>query len=175
MEKIENCIITGGTTNIVKYYVDSIKDPRYKEYHGYHSGVDLTANSVYSLFPGQVIFVGNYMGKYSVTVRFDLSNCFRFDNLISCNVSSGDYVDFGSLLGSCDEFVHVEYINLTQSMWCVRLCGIDYYKHDPLDMIQYGYNNFDDYSTVYQELQYFDPTNSNLTESIVDEFTGNKG
>lgn len=175
MDMIKDCTITGGTTVILKYYVDDKKDTRYKQYGGYHSGVDLKTSQVYSLFPGQVIFVGNYLGKYSVTVRYNLSNCFRFDNLVSSSVSAGDYIDVGTNLGYCDEYVHVEYINLVQSMWCVRLCGVDYYKHDPLNIILDGYDDFDDYSETYRPLNYFDPTNSNLTESVVDEFTGNKG
>ena len=138
--------ITGGETEIVRPYIDSIADPNYKKYNGYHTGVDLKATSVYNLCPGTAVFVGEDATGQIVIVQHDISHCVMYKELKSVAVSAGQFVDSAQLIGTVKSYVHVDYLTDGNTMWPVRVGSQTLYKHDPTDIIFNGYESFVNYA-----------------------------
>jgi len=174
--KIVNCPITGQTSEVLKFHVDSNKDPLYTSYRGYHTGVDLSGSKVYSLFPGVVVHTNKDEYKYSCIISFDSCNYFMYSNLKSLNVKRGDVVDTSQLIGECDKFVHVDYLTLEQTKWPVRIGQVTFYKHDPLKYISEGYGDLINYYAVKaDDTVAVYPSDDELPPQVLAEFTDSRG
>lgn len=138
--------ITGGETEIVKPYIESIADPNYKKYGGYHTGVDLKATSVYNLCPGTAVFVGKDETGQIVIVQHDVSHCIMYKELSTVAVEAGQFVDSYQLLGTVKSYVHVDYLTDGNTMWPVRVGSQTLYKHDPTPILTTGYDSFINYA-----------------------------
>lgn len=105
--------------------------------HGYHTGLDLYTNQVYSFASGIVISIGKNKSHYAVTVQYDAQASLRYLHLRTVSIGVGQIVQQGFNLGMADRYVHFEYItkNRDDSLWPVRIGTETYYKHNPLDMI----------------------------------------
>lgn len=128
MEVIENCLVTKGSTKLLKLWCDDTT----KELH---SGIDLSAREVYSISNGVIIEVGQVAKHKCVTVQYDEKTCVRYMNLDSVSILLGHTISFGDKIGDVGSFVHFEYLTPEKSLWPVRIGPLRYYKHDPIDLL----------------------------------------
>jgi len=136
-EVIKSCLITKSDSQILKPWIDNKESDDFEYYNELHSGIDLATNLVYTMSSGVVLQVGkSKTGKYAVTIQYDVSTSLRYMNLTSVNMSEGDIVKLGDIVGRCREFVHFEYISINKenSIWPVHIGTMTYYKHDPSDI-----------------------------------------
>lgn len=134
-------ILTKSKAIILVPYIDNNKNEWYKYYKGYHSGLDITADTsskqdmnAYSFSSGVVIQVGeDEDGTYSVTIQYDVVNSLRYMHIKKVNVSEGDIISIGDEVGTYNRYFHFEYVstNKGDSIWYVRVGTITYYKHNP--------------------------------------------
>lgn len=134
---IENCVLTNSNTTIrTPWYV---VDNYYTRRIHIHTGVDVVAESVYSICDGIVIYSGTELdGKhYTCVIQYDASLVFQYSNLSDNQLDSGMYVYKGQLLGTADHFVHVEALVATAPdlVFPVTFNSITYYKIDPTPYI----------------------------------------
>lgn len=149
---IANCAVTKSDATIVKYYVDTERSSKYKINGGLCAGVVLKSTSAqdlsaYSLCPGIVVYTGVNntgaygcdLGKYVVIVMYNRYNAVMYSGLASLNVKINDKLNKGDKLGSCKSIL-VSYLSKENALWAVRLDSqTTWYKHDPLDILQSGY------------------------------------
>lgn len=142
MGVISNCEITKQDSEILKECVMSSDNKLYSEYKGYHTGIDLSATKVYSLFDGLVVWIGNVTKGHSVIIRTGESFCMSYMYILSLpsNIQKGRAVSKGQYLGDVYKYVHVEKLGQTKSKWPVRLGVETWYKEDPTSMLYGGYN-----------------------------------
>lgn len=132
-ESIPSCSITQKDSNILKYFVDNQEDPRYKEYGGFHTGVDIECKEVYAPCSCVVTYIGNNTDERNVViVQYDSHTSFRFCNLLDVRVGVGP-IEVGTLIGIANTFVHFELLTREESRWVVRVGGQTHYKHDPYE------------------------------------------
>lgn len=149
MTTILNCKITNTSTQIRLPYIDDITTT-YLLGSGYHSGIDLYADTIYSICPCVCTYVGyDDQDKNVIIVQYDASTSFRYANLKDVSVEPGDIIESGQELGHADKFVHFEYLNRQPSKWCVRVGHESYYKHDPISYVmgEVKFNDLSQYTT----------------------------
>lgn len=99
-----------------------------------YTGVDITADSVYSYSSGIVLAIGkDSTNTYCITVQYDVFNVFRYGHLKSVSIGAGAVIQEGTLLGKADRFVRFEYATKEQnsSKWPVRVGTETYWKQNP--------------------------------------------
>lgn len=145
---ITNCVVTNSDSTVIKEYVDSDRDERYKLYKGYHTGIDLSGQDVYSMCPGvvSIVSIDPNSNMISLVIQFDATNCLIYSNLIDCTVDVGQTVDTYAKVGTCKDYVHFEYANKVPSRWPVRVGAQTFYKHDPTALVKDGYASLISYS-----------------------------
>ena len=130
---ISNCVLTRSDTSIIRpWYVASNYFVRRV---GIHTGVDVTAESVYALCDGTVMYVGTDPDRKHkvVVIQYDANSVFRYCNLSSVAVTAGTEVVIGQLVGTADHFVHFEALQLDppEMQFRVDIYNRNYYKIDP--------------------------------------------
>lgn len=134
MEVIKNCLITQQDSKVLRTWLDDLGTQPYNSSKLYHTGVDLSATSVYAFCSCVCVYVGNdEKDKIAVIVQYDRNRAFRFSNLISTDVVGGQPLEKGTLIGIADTFVHFELLTREESMWGVRAGKEDYWKHNPIE------------------------------------------
>lgn len=137
---ISNCEITKQNSEVLKDCVMLKTSSLYKEYGGYHTGMDIAGSDVYSLYDGTVVSVGRSGSRYSVIVQTGSSFCMCYANIISIPlVRKGQTVSAGDHLGKVRGYVHIEALSKTESLWPVRIGKEDWYKYDVSAVIYGGY------------------------------------
>ena len=145
-ELIRQCPITLTNSEVKVPWIDSEKDPWYKKYGGFHTGIDIIGRNVYANCPCVCTYIGHTEEDRNVVIiQYDKTTSFRFANLVSVNVSTNAIVEQGQLIGVANRFVHFEYLNRESSQWCVRVGHETYYKHDPYTYVK-GEVEFNTYS-----------------------------
>lgn len=177
---IENCSITGGKSALItKEYVDDRSDPLYKVYGGYHDGVDLAGQDVYSFCSGKVVRVGRNSRGYTVTVECGESQCVAYAYLKSVSVKVNDELSTGDRIGLSSKTIHFEYISDQTSIWPVRIVDQTLYKNNPMPLLQQGSSYFTQYGQdTYQDyIAYQDSYHlyTYIPDSVAAEFTNNTG
>lgn len=129
---IVNCPITHKDSEVLKDWIGDPKSKEYKQNKGYHTGIDIVAENVYSICAGVCTYVGKSSEERNVViVQYDHNVSFRYCNLDVVAVRKGQIIDPNMELGVAHEWVHFEVITTSFSDWCVRVGGRDYYKQDP--------------------------------------------
>lgn len=129
---IKNCIITKQDSKIIRDWKVSNRE--------IHSGIDILGNKVYAPFHGVVIdCLYNPKEKNVIIIQYSSTICTRLANLASVSVRRGSVVVVGDEIGTCDKFVHVEYLvsqkpNNIPPM-SVRIENLSYYKINPIDFV----------------------------------------
>lgn len=157
--------ITDSDKGIRLPWIGDKKDSLYKE-NGYHTGIDIYADNVYSFASGVVISVGKTDKFYAVTVQYDSNIALRYLHLKTVSVRAGQAVQAGFNIGTADKYVHFEYVTKIKdsSMWSVRIGTETYYKQNPDGMVkQASMGNETDYSNI------------NPSKEMLDEFSNGKG
>lgn len=141
MEVIKNCLITQQDSKVLRTWLDDLGTQPYNSSQRYHTGVDLSATSVYAFCSCVCVYVGNdEKDKIAVIVQYDRNRAFRFSNLKSSDLTGGQPLPKGTKIGEADNFVHFELLTREESAWGVRAGKEDYWKHDP---IEYARGNID--------------------------------
>lgn len=140
-------IVTHGNVKILRYFNIREKQFFHRNVLSYHTGVDIQCKEVYSGFPGTVVYIGKPdLKTSSVIVQYNDNNAFAYCNLKGVNVRKGDIVDTDDLIGTCVDFVHIEYLTTApENKFRVMLTKQMFYKQDPLDILLNGYESFIDY------------------------------
>mgnify|MGYP003295628889 CR=1 FL=1 len=101
--RILNCRLTKSNTNVTKFFGKQGD-------RTWHTGCDVEAHNVYSLCDGVVINIA-YEQKHTsiVTVQYSKNRCVRYGNLASVEVSIGQPIVDGQLVGKASKSVHFEY------------------------------------------------------------------
>ena len=135
-KRLNYCAITQSATYIVRPFVADERSSWYRTLHGYNTGCDIIASEVYSACFGVVIQVG-HTTQYTVTVQYDANSCVRYANLTDVDVSPGEPITTGRLIGHADEFVRVEYATQSTEFtrWPVHIGTETYYKVDPESIV----------------------------------------
>lgn len=116
---------------------DSLIIKKWSSIKPYHTGLDISAATVYSICKGVVLFVGkDEDNKYVVSVQVNNTQCVRYGHLNEVSVIAGQLVD-AHVIGTADQYVHFEYCttDVSGSIWPVRLGEVTYYKHNPYPVI----------------------------------------
>lgn len=133
-KKLSYSPLTQSATNILVPYIDDEKDSWYKQYGGYHTGVDVEGLETYSYQSGVVTQIGKMdTNLYAIVIQYTASTSLRYANMSSLCVKQGDVISQGQLIGIAKKFVHFEYLTKDKgtSMWPVRVGSMTYFKHDP--------------------------------------------
>ena len=134
---IPNCGITHQDSEVLKQCVMSQRDPLYKIYNEYHTGVDLSASNVFSLYDGTIVSIGSTSQGHSVIIQTGVSLCICYKYLqVPKELMEGDTVSAGQQLGTVDKYVHVELLTKTKSNWPVRIGRDTWYKNDITSLIE---------------------------------------
>lgn len=141
-KQLINSPITKSTTSILFPWIVNKQSMWYARYGGYHSGIDIKANSVYSYSDGVVMQIGTDGKTFEVSIQYDVNNIIRYMNLKNVSVSYGQNIVAGDLIGIAKDFVHFEHCTLDKTNelplnmeWAIRLESVQYYKHDPEPLI----------------------------------------
>lgn len=148
---IKNCILTHE--NSAELNTWSSKPP-------YYTGIRLSASSAYTPCDCVVVYVGQSDNKtMTVIIQYDSNIALKYDNLFTCEVSQGDALEEGSLIGRCNKYLHFELLTSValNSEWDVKVGSLTYYKQNP-QMIAEGKFTFDSDVTSYK-----------VATSIIDE------
>ena len=134
MEVIKNCLITQQDSRVLRSWLDDLGVQNYNSKECYHTGVDLSATSVYAFCNCVCVYVGqDETDKIAVIVQYDRNRAFRFSNLKFSDVTGGQALPKGTKIGIADNFVHFELLTRQESEWGVRAGKEDYWKHDPIE------------------------------------------
>lgn len=156
---IVNCPITHKDSKILKDWIVDPKSKEYRQNKGYHTGIDIVAENVYSICAGVCTYVGKSSEERNVViVQYDHNLSFRYCNLDVISVRKGQLISepYTQEIGVAHEYVHFEAITTTKSNWCVRVGGRDYYKNDPMRYLKRevtlisDWYRYDDISTEIQ-------------------------
>lgn len=128
--------VTDSNNGIKLPWIGDKIDTLFKK-HGYHTGLDLYANQVYSFASGVVTSIGKNKSYYAVTIQYDAQTSLRYLHLKTVSIGAGQIVQQGFNIGTADTYVHFEYITKDKkdSLWPVRIGTETYYKHNPLNII----------------------------------------
>ena len=141
---IVNCPITHKDSEVLKDWIDDSKSKEYRQNRGYHTGVDIAADDIYSICAGVCTYVGKSSEERNIViVQYDHDVSFRYCNLHAVAVRKGQIIEPKMKLGVAHRWVHFEVITTSFSDWCVRVGGRDYYKQNPSAYAR----GFVDYST----------------------------
>lgn len=160
--------ITDSDKGIKLPWIGSTKDSLYKT-HGFHTGIDLYTNNVYSYASGVVTSIGRDDRYVAVTIQYDIFTSLRYLHLNSATVVVGQIVQSGFNIGTADKYVHFEYAtkNKGSSLWAVRVGTETYYKQNP-DELQ-------NISAVSSEANNTASIDTFTTKEMVAEFWNGKG
>ena len=132
--------VTNSDKGVKLRYIDNIKDELFKR-HGFHTGIDLYADGVYSYASGVVTAIGkdtNTGTTYTVSVQYNPLITLRYCNLKSIDVESGQHIQQGYKIGNADRgYVRFEYCTKEKkgSVFAVRIGTETYYKHNPTELL----------------------------------------
>lgn len=129
--------ITRQDSTVITPYIESTNDKNYLKYHKLCSGVILSGTDVYSITSGHILLANkNEQGLYTIMVQQYAHQGFAYCLLDTICVNFNDIVLEGVKLGTCKKQMRFEYLNTSKgtSPWAVRVMGITYYKHDPMDI-----------------------------------------
>lgn len=108
----------------------------------YVTGYDIASTVANSVTYGRIVYVGQEIdGTYTVNVKCNDNEIFRYGNITTLRVGSATDVGPGTLLGGVKRFVHFEYATRWQgdSTFPIRVNSYLYFKQDPVDIVESRY------------------------------------
>ena len=167
---IKNCSITMQDAELLKPCVMSKSDPEFKKLNQFHTGLDIKAENVFTVYRGRIVFIGNEDSGRTVVVQTGSSFCICYKRLKSVTVSLNDIVEKWTLVGVADKYVHVEVYLADVSMFPVRIGAADWYKADANLAINGGLQSYADYA--YKQT-YAETFEDSITLEGIDIMIGN--
>lgn len=173
---IPNCGITGSDAEVLKTFKYE-DDNKYVTYSYYHSGVDLSGTQAYSICSGRVVAVSTSdEGDLGVIIQYSGDVFFQYKNILHTPLHAGDDIVTGTFIGTCDKYVHFEYITSGENEWPVRIVDRTYYKHDPMPLIEDGFSEFYEVPSVFLYSEEYDEnTETCFPESAAEMLSNNRG
>ena len=158
--------LTGSSTIRIKR-IWSLQPP-------YATGFDIICKDVFNIAYGQVVYVGQYDGLYTVNIKSNNNEVLRYGHLRYVSVNTGSYIKEGQRVGFSDEYLHLEYATTWKgsSLFPVRINDLTYYKQDPQDILDGGYTIEPEVALDYAPTSTL--TQVTYTEDQKSEFTGGK-
>lgn len=108
----------------------------------YVTGYDIASTVANSVTYGKIVYVGQEIdGTYTVNVKCNDNEIFRYGNITTLRVGSATDVGPGTLLGGVNKSVHFEYATRWQgnSQFPIRVNSYLYFKQDPKDIVESRY------------------------------------
>lgn len=175
MFKLKNCCITQKDSVVIKQFSSTEK----LNQNG-HYGVDILCDDVFSICFGIVAMIHTEDNHYHISVQYNDSILLRYCNLNKCYVTVGQPIVYNQLLGVADNHIHFEYCIpvMQDSSRCVRICNVTYMKSNPLPVLMNRAQfvpDFRDNMNNYDNEENEVATVDEITESVLDEFTGGRG
>ena len=169
---LSNSEITQSASDIIVPFIDNKNHEWYPTYGGYHTGIDISGESIYSYRSGVVTQIGTTSDNlYTIVIQYTANVSLRYANLSSVFVSEGDVIQQGQYIGIAKKFVHFEYLTAEQgtSRWPVRVDKLTYYKQNPEQLFDGTVNlNANDWSKI--TIADTTPKHVTLTEPQKSEF-----
>lgn len=176
-------------STILKNYISD------DDHNKYRSSTQYQEKQCSSVLEGTVKFVGKTDVSKTVIVQTGSGTCMMYQNLKDTSLKEGDSVAKGDIIGTArGNKAEVSTLDrVSRSNWPVYLNGERWYKQDPADTIEASNNDEPDSYLEADQLwinQGVEETDAqaeddlsitdfdiynNITKSVQDEFTGNKG
>lgn len=140
----------------------------------YVTGYDIASSTACSVTYGKIVYVGQEPdGTYTVNIKCNDNEIFRYGNLSSIYVRSADGVGPGTLLGDVKKYIHFEYATRWQgdSTFPIRVNQYLYFKQDPRDIVESRYKPDEQPALEYAPSRTIRIVDY-LTESQQSEFQG---
>lgn len=126
---IPNCGITKTDARVIEECVMSKDSDTYKKTKQYHTGIDLEADAVYSLYDGIIVMIGSDPRGYTVIIRTGSTFCISYSSMKElASIELGSDIHSGDEIGEVKNQVHVEYLTRGESKWPVRIGQDTWYK-----------------------------------------------
>ena len=126
---IPNCGITNTDAVVTKECIMSKDSDGYKKTKQYHTGIDIEADAIYSLYDGIIVMIGSDGRGSTVIIRTGSSFCVSYSNILNtASIALGEDIHSGDTIGTVKKYVHVEYLTHTESNWPVRIGQDTWYK-----------------------------------------------
>lgn len=115
-------------------------------------GLVIPADSVSSLYPGRVVYIGYDGTSYTINVRTNVNEVLRYGNIDSVLIRVGDDVMAGQEIGIVKESYLLEYATTwrAESECPVRIADVTYYKQDPTEIVSGMYDLRQEASVDYK-------------------------
>lgn len=141
----------------------------------YVTGYDIASTVANSVTYGKIVYVGQELdGTFTVNVKCNDDEIFRYGNIRQLYVGSADEVKPGTKLGTVKDFVHFEYATRWQgdSTFPLRVNMFLYFKQDPTDIVNSIYKPSTDAPIQYAPTRNRSIISEYLSETQEYEFKG---
>lgn len=169
---IANCAITLTDAEVLKPCVMSKSDPEFSKLKVFHTGLDISADKVFSLYKSRVAYIGSESSGRTIVLQTGSSFCICYKRMKDIQVELNDILDSMYFVGTVDKYVHVEVYLLEKSNFPVKIGNTTWYKANANLAINGGLSTMDTYSYketyIYPETQYI----SDLTNEIMSNNSG---
>ena len=99
-KKLSYSPLTKSATNIIAPFIDTESHSWYKQYGGYHSGVDIEGLEIYAYQSGVVTMISKMSDNlYAVIIQYTANVSLRYANMSSVCVKQNDVIRQGQLFG----------------------------------------------------------------------------
>lgn len=169
---ISNCGITLSDAEVLKPCVMSKTDPNYKKLGGFHTGLDIKAENIFTIYQGRIVYVGKESSGYVVFIQTGDSFCIGYKHLLGVSVNLNDLLEPTYTVGYADKYVHVEVYTREKSIFPVRVGNDTFYKQDANLLFNGGLNTDDMYAYQQNYTDDINMTISDITNSILSNNEG---
>ncbi len=165
MNVIEDCLVTQSDAKVLKQYCISTSSPLYKQYKGFNTSLNLSADKVYNMYAGRVATIsGNSKIGFEVSVLVNQNQAIKYGNLRSITVKLNQFIDVSFQIGVANKYVSIEYMSTyIKNQYSYRVGTIQMYKDDPAKIIDITSTVMCNTSLQYSESGLYD---------VVDEYDG---
>ena len=161
---ITNCAITMCDSELLRQCVMSKDNPEFKKTGQFHTGLDIVASNLFTVYRGRIVFIGNEDSGRTVVVQTGSSFCVCYKRLKQVTVNLNDLVEKWTLVGVADKYVHVEVYTKDYSDFPVRIGNDNWYKADANMILDGSLQSLADYA--YKQ-NYADNANEILDETVI--------
>ena len=164
---IANCAITLTDAELLKPCVMSKSDPEFAKLKVFHTGLDISADKVFSVYKCRVAYIGSESSGRTIVLQTGSSFCICYKRMKELQVSLNDILDPTYFVGTVDKYVHMEVYLKEKSQFPVSIGNDVWYKADANLALNGGLSTRDVYS--YKETYNYQKTEyvTDLTNSIM--------
>lgn len=157
---------------LLKPCVMSKDDPEFKKTGKFHTGVDIEAENVFTVYRGRVVYIGNEDSGRTVVVQTGSSFCVCYKRMKYVTLNLNDLVEKWALVGVADKYVHVEVYTKDVTIFPVRIGTDEWYKINANAILDGSLQPLANYA---YEQNYDSGLDEALTEDVWNNMIGNEG